>query len=41
MKQCYNKGNSSQKEYLKNKYNELTRSRQEFHTTDIYNNFKI
>ena len=41
MKQCYNKGNYSQKEYLKNKYNELTRSREEFHTTDIYNNFKI
>ena len=41
MEQCYNKGNVSQKEYLKNKYNNLTNSRTEFHNTEIYNKYKI
>ena len=40
MEQCYNKGNSSQKEYLKNKYYDLTDSRTEFHGTNIYNKYK-
>ena len=40
MEQCYNKGNVSQKEYLKNKYNNLTNSRTEFHNTEIYNKYK-
>ena len=34
------KGNVSQKEYLKNKYNNLTNSRTEFHNTEIYNKYK-
>lgn len=41
MEQCYNKGNDSQKEYLKNKYNNLTKWRYEFHNTEIYNKYKI
>ena len=38
MEQCYKKGNPSQKEYLKNKYYNLTDSRPEFYGTDIYKN---
>ena len=41
MDQCYNKANESQKKYLKNKYNNLTKSRSEFHNTEIYNKYKI
>ena len=40
MEQCYNKGNSSQKEYLKNKYYDLTDSRTEFHGTNTYDTYK-
>ena len=40
MEQCYRKGNESQREYLKNKYYNLTDSRSEFHNTDIYNKYK-
>jgi len=41
MEQCYEKGNDNQKLYLKNKYNELTNYRSEFHNTEIYNKYKI
>ena len=41
MEQCYRKGNSSQKEYLKNKYYDLTDSRSEFHNTETYNKYKL
>jgi len=41
MEQCYRKGNRSQKKYLKNKYNDLTNSRSEFHNTEIYNKFQL
>jgi hypothetical protein len=40
MEQCYNKGNNSQRNYLKNKYYNLTNSRNEFHNTEIYNKYK-
>ena len=41
MEQCYEKGNNNQKIYLKNKYNELTNSRSEFHNTETYNKYNI
>lgn len=41
MEQCYKKGNEKQKKFLQNKYNILTKSRTEFHNTDIYNKYKI
>ena len=39
VEQCYNEGNTSQKEYLKNKYMELVESRSEFHNTNLYQSF--
>ena len=41
MEQCYKKGNEKQKKFLQNKYNILTKSRTEFHNTDIYNKYRI
>ena len=34
--QCYDKGNTTQKEYLKGLYTKLTTDRDEFHDTDTY-----
>ena len=41
MEQCYRKGNESQKKYLKNIYNNLTKSRSEFHNTETYNKYQL
>ena len=37
--QCYPKGNSKQKKYLKNKYLSLAKNKQEFHSTKIYKTY--
>jgi hypothetical protein len=38
-KQCYEKGTTTQKEYIKQLYKDLTSSRPEFHTTDIHKKY--
>ena len=40
-KQCYQKGNDSQKKHLKNLYNKLTESRSEFHNTNTYETHSV
>jgi hypothetical protein len=39
IEQCYREGDSTQKEYLKNKYMELVETRNEFHNTELYRSF--